>query len=120
MVTSSRATRMLISRFSRRRIGSPPVIGTVIAPASTSPLTARVVSASSARSGGRRLDSFLVAIQVFPAEELPARVGRAAFPCPVERRRDRRTAADRAPRPSVGRTELDREDHLRGGRRRKQ
>src|SRR6266542_614900 len=103
---------MLISRFSRRRIGSPP--------ATTSAFTARVVSSSSARCGGRRLDSFLVAIQVFPAEEFPARVVRAAFPCPVERRRDRVTAADRAPRPPVGRTELERDDHLRGGRRRKQ
>src|SRR5690242_16863944 len=114
---SSRATRMLISRFSRRRIASPPVIGTITS-VPTSLFTASLRSSSSARCGGRRLVSFLVAIQVFPADELPGRVVRAALPCPVDRRRDRGAAADRVPGPSVGRPELDREDPLRERRRR--
>src|SRR6266487_611362 len=107
---------MLISRLSRRRIASPAVIGTITP---TSLFAALLLTSSSARCGGRRLVSVLVAIQVFPAGELPGRVVRAAFPCPVNRRRDRGAAADRVAGPSVGRPELDREDPLRGRRRRR-
>src|SRR6266536_2600469 len=78
---------MLISRLSRRRIASPSVIGTITP---TSLFAALLLSSSSARCGGRRLVLVLVAIQVFPAGELPGRVVRAAFPCPVNPLRGRR------------------------------
>ena len=64
IVTSSRATRMPISRFSRRRIASPQVIGTITPPMSTSAFIAWLLSWSSrarnrrpAAGGGPGLDA---------------------------------------------------------------
>src|SRR6266511_1888407 len=118
MVISSRATRMLISRLSQRRIASPLLLEMVTPPVSTLRAAAWLRSSLLARCAWRRLVSGLVAIQVFPADELPARVARATFLCPRDCRRDRGAAADRVPRPSVDRAELDREDQLPGRRRR--
>src|SRR6266511_1925947 len=57
--------------------------------------------AAAAASGG------LVAIEVFPADGLPGRAVRAAFPRPLDRRRERVAAADRLPGAPAGRPELD-------------
>src|SRR5437762_3226166 len=94
-----------IARGGRRRCGASGLL-----PAALTTVRSR---SCCARLPRRRALVGLVATEVFPADGLPGRAVRAAFPCPLDRRRERVAAADRLPGAPAARPELDTEDSLR-------
>src|SRR5881394_1364534 len=117
IVTCSLATRMLISRFSRRRISSPPLIGTVRASEKRRDPLRWILFSSTARRLAR-LVLRLVAIEVVPAGRVPGGVVRAGLAREADRLGDGGAATDRVPALSLRRPKPDSEDALlrrRGG-----